>query len=149
MVLTVTKKMIRLGIQGPSLIKSSDSIHGSLIEIYPGRKPELNDRYTDSNCNGISGVDSYDIPLEEKYCSSYQPKGVAVLGDSASAHFGVPVRWVRPTEFNETTFENLLFSLVNELDWPQISWATGMSDNCWSKDMFSFQPNDVDSIYKR
>ena len=103
----------------------------------------------DSNCNGISGVDSYDIPLEEKYCSSYQPKGVAVLGDSASAHFGVPVRWVRPTEFNETTFENLLFSLVNELDWPQISWATGMSDNCWTKDMFSFQPNDVDSIYKR
>merc|ERR550534_365513 len=24
-----------------------------------------------------------------------------------------------------------------------------MSDNCWTKDMFSFQPNDVDSIYKR
>ena len=64
-------------------------------------KPTNDDRYSDTNCNGVSGVDEYDIPLESKYCSnSYEAKGVAILGDSASAHFGIPVRWMRPAEFN-------------------------------------------------
>jgi len=64
-------------------------------------KPNNDDRYADTNCNGVSGVDEFDIPLESKYCSnSYEAKGVAVLGDSASAHFGIPVRWMRPAEFN-------------------------------------------------
>ena len=116
---------------------------------YPGRQPENDDRFQDSNCNGLSGVDSFGDSIERKYCAQYESKGIAVLGDSASAHFGIPERWMRPSEFNEKTFENLFLSLVNELDWPQLSWATGMTDNCWQDDMFSYAGEQSDSIYQR
>ena len=72
------------------------------------------------------------------------------MGDSAGAHFGIPGNWFRPTTFNSTTFENLLMLLTNELDWPMLSWATGMSDNCWEEDISSYTPGtQVDSLYKR
>ena len=106
-------------------------------------------RFTDSNCNGLSGTDSFGESVEKKYCSSGVTKGVAVLGDSASAHFGIPERWMKPAEFNENTFESLFFNLVNELDWPHLSWATGMSENCWEKDIYAYGDLQVDSIYQR
>ena len=119
-------------------------------DVYPGRLPKNDDRLKDSNCNGIYGVDQYGEALESKYCSRYPAKGITVLGDSASAHFGLPARWMRPAGFNETTFENILLLLANEGDWPMISWATGMSDNCWENDVFSWTGSDFDSsIYQR
>ena len=117
-------------------------------DIYPGRLAKNEDRVGDSNCNGIFGLDQYGEPLETKYCSRYPAKGITVLGDSASAHFGLPARWMRPAEFDEHTFDNLLLLLANEGDWPMVSWATGMSDNCWSDDVFSYTSAES-SIYQR
>ena len=107
--------------------------------------------------------------------SEYPGRGVAILGDSAGAHFAIPNNWMRPTKFNSTTFENLLmiltrilktflpqfycpevrnfsrefFFLTNELDWPMLSWATGMSENCWYEDIHAYGDIQVDSIYQR
>jgi acyloxyacyl hydrolase len=44
--------------------------------------------------------------------------GVAVLGDSAGAHFEVPENWVNVTEWNNTTFSNLIYRAADELDLP-------------------------------
>ena len=118
-------------------------------EVYPGRVPLNADRYFDSNCNGLSGVDESDTPYEEKYCAHYPPKGVAILGDSAGAHFALPPNWFRPTLFNETTFQNFKMIIGNEFDWPMLSWVTGMSDNCWSEDVRSYSEVQMDSIYSR
>ena len=47
--------------------------------------------------------------------SEYPGRGVAILGDSAGAHFAIPNNWMRPTKFNSTTFENLLMILTRIL----------------------------------
>jgi len=73
------------------------------------------------------------VPLESKFCGDFPPKGVAILGDSAGAHFSIPPNWFRPSKFNKTTFDNFQMVIRNEFDWPMISWVTGMSDNCWTK----------------
>ena len=88
-------------------------------------------------------------PLEDKYCSGYPSKGIAILGDSATAHFSIPEQWFRPTEFNQTTFQNLYLALVNEMDWPMLTWPTGFSDNCWEQDVWSYSSKKTDSIYLR
>ena len=118
-------------------------------DIYPGQKPVNEDRVIDHNSNGIFGVDEHGIAYERLYCDNYPPVGVAILGDSASAHFSLPPSWFRPTEFNENTFKNLFMLLTNELDWPQLSWATGHSENCWMDDIKSYSDIQMDSIYKR
>ena len=49
-------------------------------QIYPGRKAHDGDRYVDSNCNGIYGVDpATNKTYEELYCSQPQ-KGLMILG---------------------------------------------------------------------
>jgi len=118
-------------------------------DIYPGRKPQNEDRVVDSNSNGVFGVDEHGVAYERLYCDNHPPVGVAILGDSAGAHFSLPPSWFRPTEFNENTFNNLFMLLLNELDWPQLSWATGHSENCWMDDIHSFSDIQMDSIYKR
>merc|ERR1712136_178219 len=82
-------------------------------EVYPGRKPTNGDKRSDSNCNGIRGQDFFGQPLEEKFCANHPAKGIAILGDSASAHFSLPENWFRPYLFNSTTFENIFFALAN------------------------------------
>jgi len=119
------------------------------VDTYPGRMPYNNDTYFDSNCNGISGIDEDGIPYEAKYCSEYPSRGIAILGDSAGAHFAIPNNWMRPTVFNQSTFDNILMILTNELDWPMLSWATGMSENCWYEDIHSYSDVQMDSLYKR
>lgn len=87
--------------------------------IYPGRVPHGNPQ-TDSNCNGISGVNpDSNQPYEDELCSGTDPRGVAILGDSAGAHFGLPT----PRVLNSV--DAFLHMALNELDWPQCSWATG------------------------
>ena len=119
-------------------------------DIYPGRKPQNEDRVIDSNSNGVFGVDEHGVAYERLYCDNHPPVGVAILGDSAGAHFSLPPSWFRPTEFNEKTFNNLFMLLLNELDWPQLSWITGFKGNCWETGPKSWvEGKYVDSIYSR
>jgi acyloxyacyl hydrolase len=57
--------------------------------------------------------------------------GIAVLGDSISAHFHVPEEWLDARNFSEAAFEHLLFILDNELDWPETSATTGHVNFTW------------------
>ena len=57
------------------------------------------------------------VSYEETFCEGSQPRGVIVMGDSASAHFHVPQ--------NDTAPLSMEHMLEDELDYPQCSWATG------------------------
>lgn len=93
---------------------------------YPGRRPDNWDAHQDSNCNGIWGVDPKDgIPYEKKYCEGSQPRGIILLGDSAGAHFHIPPEWLTASQMSLKSFFDLPTALTNELNWPQLSGATG------------------------
>ncbi|XP_063262641.1 acyloxyacyl hydrolase isoform X2 [Prinia subflava] len=94
--------------------------------VYPGRRPDNWDAKSDSNCNGIWGVDPKDgIPYEEKFCKGAGSKGVVLLGDSAGAHFHIPPEWMTVTQMSAKSFANLPMAFSDELDWPQFSEITG------------------------
>ncbi|NWZ66047.1 AOAH hydrolase, partial [Acrocephalus arundinaceus] len=94
--------------------------------VYPGRRPNNWDAKSDSNCNGIWGVDPKDgIPYEEKFCKGADSKGVVLLGDSAGAHFHIPPEWMTVTQMSTKSFDNLPMAFSDELDWPQFSEITG------------------------
>ncbi|NXT27025.1 AOAH hydrolase, partial [Syrrhaptes paradoxus] len=94
--------------------------------VYPGRRPDNWDVQSDSNCNGIWGVDPKDgIPYEEKFCKGADSQGVVLLGDSAGAHFHIPPEWMTVTQMSGKSFANLPVAFTNELDWPQFSEITG------------------------
>jgi len=95
----------------------------------PGAKVGVDgDAKVDSNCNGIYGVnDATGVPYEKELCANSSQIGVAVLGDSAAAHFHIP-----PSYFNATAihtrgaavFEDLLTRIEDELDLPfESSWT--------------------------
>ena len=50
----------------------------------------------DSNCNGIYGnvPNSSEQSYEQLFCNDSKQMGVAVLGDSISAHFHIPEEWL-------------------------------------------------------
>ena len=57
-------------------------------DIYPGRK--TGNKYFDHDCNGIHGVSIQDKkPYESLCCDGTTRLGVAVIGDSAGAHFSI------------------------------------------------------------
>ncbi|KGL81593.1 Acyloxyacyl hydrolase, partial [Tinamus guttatus] len=94
--------------------------------VYPGRRPDNWDVNSDSNCNGIWGVDPKDgIPYEEKFCKGADSRGVVLLGDSAGAHFHIPPEWMTVTQMSVKAFANLPMAFTDELDWPQFSEFTG------------------------
>ncbi|KAF1435650.1 Acyloxyacyl hydrolase, partial [Spheniscus mendiculus] len=94
--------------------------------VYPGRRPDNWDVKSDSNCNGIWGVDPKDgIPYEEKFCKGADSQGVVLLGDSAGAHFHIPPEWMTVTQMSAKSFANLPMAFTDELDWPQFSEITG------------------------
>uniref|UniRef100_A0A8D0IP82 Acyloxyacyl hydrolase n=2 Tax=Sus scrofa TaxID=9823 RepID=A0A8D0IP82_PIG len=94
--------------------------------VYPGRRPDSWDVHQDSNCNGIWGVDPKDgIPYEKKFCEGSQPRGIILLGDSAGAHFHIPPEWITASQMSLKSFFNLPAALTDELNWPQLSGATG------------------------
>ena len=73
--------------------------------VYPGRRPAAADQFNaveDTNCNGIKGVDpASGTAYEELWCSgANEPKGIAVLGDSATAHFHLPPIWLSASNFS-------------------------------------------------
>ncbi|NXD84587.1 AOAH hydrolase, partial [Halcyon senegalensis] len=94
--------------------------------MYPGRRPDNWDVKSDSNCNGIWGMDPKDgIPYEEKFCKDAGSQGVMLLGDSAGAHFHIPPEWMTVTQMSAKSFTNLPMAFSDELDWPQFSEITG------------------------
>jgi len=95
-------------------------------DYHPGAKPIDWDVLEDSNCNGIFGVDPKSgQPYEKEWCGNSNPKGVAVIGDSASAHFHIPAQYMEPGVWDNTTFHNILMIAENEFDWPMFSAYTG------------------------
>eukprot|EP00039_Didymoeca_costata_P019377 m.337296 g.337296 ORF g.337296 m.337296 type:complete len:579 (+) comp18097_c0_seq1:203-1939(+) len=93
---------------------------------HPGAKPIDADKDSDSNCNGIAGVNpATGVPYETELCEGTNQMGVAVLGDSASAHFHVPPTYLNATAINNHTYQNIEFILENEFDWPELSSMTG------------------------
>ncbi|KAM8770098.1 acyloxyacyl hydrolase [Rhynchonycteris naso] len=92
----------------------------------PGRRPDHWDALRDSNCNGIWGVDPEDrIPYEKKFCEGSEPRGIVLLGDSAGAHFHIPPEWLTASQMSLKSFFDLPTALTDELNWPQLSGATG------------------------
>jgi acyloxyacyl hydrolase len=100
--------------------------------IHPGSRAVQGDSVLDHNCNGILGMDSATgRAWEDEFCNDTQRLGIAVLGDSISAHFHIPEQWLDAREFSIATFEHLAFILENELDWPQMSGTTGHVNVSW------------------
>eukprot|EP01090_Pellita_catalonica_P010171 TRINITY_DN21636_c0_g1_i1.p1 TRINITY_DN21636_c0_g1~~TRINITY_DN21636_c0_g1_i1.p1 ORF type:complete len:602 (+),score=61.13 TRINITY_DN21636_c0_g1_i1:258-1808(+) len=99
--------------------------------IYPGRQQTNFDPLVDHDCNGISGSATNGTSWEELYCSSTKRMGIAIMGDSAGAHFHVPPSYVQATILNGTTFDDLIEILEMEFDWPQMSATTGFLHSDW------------------
>lgn len=119
--------------------------------IYPGRAVSgANgwDADTDANCNGIVGVDSASgKSFEELYCSGENaPMGLAILGDSAAAHFHIPPQYLNAPSFN---LSGLVELAANEADWPQCSWSTAIHDPSSCPALASFMPVPPLSFYQR
>jgi acyloxyacyl hydrolase len=94
--------------------------------IRPGRAESGKHAMVDENCNGISGINKDSgNGWEMELCNGTDAKGIAVLGDSAGAHFHIPVTWLDPHAINKTTYSELVFVLANEMDWPQRSATSG------------------------
>ena len=100
--------------------------------IRPGGHTVNGDALLDGNCNGIFGMDSRTgRPWEEQLCDDKQRLGIAVLGDSISAHFHLPEQWLDARQLSVDVFDHLLFIIENELDWPQLSAVTGHINITW------------------
>lgn len=65
------------------------------------------------------------------FCKNSQQRGLAVLGDSISAHFHIPEQWLDATQISKEAFDHVLYIIENELDWPQLSGTTGHVQNEW------------------
>ncbi|XP_056010482.1 acyloxyacyl hydrolase-like isoform X2 [Ostrea edulis] len=116
--------------------------------FHPGAKPINGDKTMDSNCNGIYGINpTSGRGYEDELCGTSQSRGVAVLGDSISAHFHLPREWLNTTEMSLKVFEPLPFILENEIDWPEFSSVTAFRNN--TDPFHEVLHGPVDSVYKR
>ncbi|CAF4277703.1 unnamed protein product, partial [Rotaria sordida] len=119
--------------------------------IHPGARIVQGDAIIDHNCNGIYGINSATgRSWEEEFCNETQRMGIAVLGDSISAHFRIPEQWLDANLFSSVAFEHVMFILENELDWPQLSAVTGSTrsfdlDHCNHRDYQNITVNGADS----
>lgn len=59
------------------------------------------DKVVDSDCNGIFGYNSDNIPWEDAVCNGTEPRGLVVVGDSVGAHFHMPESWFDVTQFSK------------------------------------------------
>lgn len=117
-------------------------------KIYPGRNAFQGDydAQKDTNCNGISGVDTRSgIPWERALCERTPSRGLLAIGDSATAHFALPPSFIIPAGFNASTYEKLIDVLITEADFPQCSWSTAWA----SKDECPHSLLNVTSIYQK
>lgn len=113
-------------------------------DVYPGRRQNRHGNDVDHNCNGIRGTAPSGKSWEEELCGGTMNKGIAVLGDSAAAHFRIPEQWLLPEHFSLETFAPILQVAENEGDWPHRSFYTG-----YMNDTTGLSPGIVDSIYLR
>lgn len=95
-------------------------------DVYPGRltyasSTDAANRNLDHNCNGIYGGNATGM-YEDIFCGEYQPRGLVILGDSATAHFHIPPQWITADGWN---MDQLLPDAMNEVDMPHCSWGTG------------------------
>ena len=99
--------------------------------IHPGRRVNpTEDKGTDFNCNGIKGIDPESKkPWKDVLCEGTNTLGVAVVGDSAGAHFGVPASWFNLSEWNLGALDNALYRILHELDLPHYSGYTGFVES--------------------
>jgi acyloxyacyl hydrolase len=95
--------------------------------IYPGRKTDsYDDPDIDYNCNGIYGTHpGTGKSWESELCGDSIQLGYAVIGDSAGAHFEIPPQWFNASDWNETTFTDIIPRALDELDLPHWSGWTG------------------------
>jgi acyloxyacyl hydrolase len=113
--------------------------------VFPGRH-DL-DIAADNNCNGIWGVNpATNVPYEQELCEGTGQMGVAILGDSATAHFRIPPGYLTAANLSAHTFQNLLRNVENELDFPMLSWSTG---HLTTDEFYPDVSGKVDSIYLR
>lgn len=115
--------------------------------VYPGRKfnNKTDNPNEDNNCNGIFGVDRQTgLAYEDLFCSGTLQRGVAVLGDSASAHFRLPPQLFTGPTMTKETYSHLFQILELEVDWPHMSWATG-----YANDTTGLNAGLTSSIYKK
>lgn len=109
-------------------------------DVHPGRRTGDGS----ASCNGINAT------MQERLCGGSDRRGVALLGDSAGAHFSVP--------FHHTanwTIDDWARLGEDELDYPQCSWSTGhllpnaTGANASSASGCPYSPLPLDSIYLR
>ena len=119
----------------------------SSAEIHPGAL-EGSGEARDLNCNGISGVEpASGRTYEELYCSGENaPLGLAIVGDSAAAHFHLPPQYLNAPTFN---LSGLLELAANEADWPQCSWSTGYRNESALCPRMGMLPSPPRSFYQR
>jgi acyloxyacyl hydrolase len=71
----------------------------------------------DTNCNGIFGSDNNGNKYEETFCSGVNtPKGLVIIGDSATAHFSLPPSWFHPADVNSTDYSVSIFAAQIEIN---------------------------------
>ena len=76
-------------------------------KVYPGRK--TGNKYFDHDCNGIYGVSEIGKkPYESLYCDGTTRLGVAVIGDSAGAHFSIPEKYFNVSMIEKGTYKDIL-----------------------------------------
>jgi len=110
-------------------------------KIYPGRKTNAMGLNIDYNCNGIVGIDrASGQNYKDKFCKNSGQMGVVVIGDSAGAHAEAPTQWVNASQWTNSTFNDTLVSVADEIDLPHMSGYTGYMETGYT--------GPVSSIYK-
>ena len=120
--------------------------HDGDSEVHPGRRPYEGDILSDTNCNGISGINlTSGLAYEEELCGGSGARGVIYIGDSVGAHFHVPPQWFSPLEMDTAMFVNITDVVSREADWPDLGFATGFRNSS----MPALISGRTDSIYLR
>lgn len=122
--------------------------------VHPGRKAASGGGDAqDHDCNGVSGVDpATGVGYEEQWCGGVERRGLAILGDSATAHFHVPPTWLTASGWSASTVLNAasLTLAEDELDVPACSWGTAVDpDVARCPYMPPASVPTVDSLYLR
>jgi hypothetical protein len=92
--------------------------------IYPGRKEGKN-KIIGHDCNGMYGnSNSTGKSFESLLCDNTNRLGVAVIGDSAEAHFSIPKKYFNATFIHKGTYHDILKRVADELDIPHESGYT-------------------------
>lgn len=80
--------------------------------VYPGRK--TGSKVIDNDCNGIFGVNpKTGRTYEHDFCEKSTRLGVAVIGDSAGAHFSIPEKFFNASMIAKGTYNDLLARVAN------------------------------------